>query len=336
MRTFTRIEIEPFEPHRLIRNPHTQTVMGSTVRAQRGIHFRRERLFTPDGDFIDLDFADVEGATWDQLGDDTPIVMMIHGLEGNARSGPAHEIYRYLSRRGVRCLGMNLRSCSGEMNQTANLYHAGATEDVGFVHDWLERQFPNTPIGFVAISLGGNILLKYLGENGDALVNRLVAGVAISPPFDLLAGAKVMAEGAGLLYARQMLNPLKEKVKALAPLIGDRIDLSDIDQYTDFYTFDDKVTAPMYGFENADDYYIRSSSQNYIADIRIPTLLLRSVDDPFFDPNDIPYDLVEESPFLYGGFPQHGGHVGFIEGIVPGNYTYWAERQAARFLALVV
>lgn len=336
MRTYTKIEIEPFEPHPMMRNAHLQTAVGNTARQKSGIHFRRERIDTPDGDFLDLDFADVENATWEQLGDDTPIVMMLHGLEGNARSGPAHEIYRYLSRRGVRCLGMNMRSCSGEMNRTARLYHAGETEDLGFVHNWLLKRFPNTPIGFVAISLGANILLKYLGEQGSALHNKLVAAVAISPPFDLLTGADVLESRMGKLYTQQMLNPLKLKAKAMSPLIQHKVDLTGLDEMTTFRQFDNQINAPLHGFANATEYYIRTSSKHFLPYIEVPTLILRAIDDPFFDPNDIPYEVIESNPNLYGGFPEHGGHVGFIEGVIPGQYTYWAERQSARFLALVV
>lgn len=336
MRFRARIDIEPFTPHRLMQNPHTQTVMGNVLRNRGGIHFRRERVFTPDGDFLDLDFADVPGATWSTLGDTKPIVLFLHGLEGNARSGPAQEIYRYLSRRGVRCVGMNMRSCSGELNWTPRLYHAGMTEDLAFVHNWLDERFPDVPKGIVAISLGGNILLKYLGENGDALTARLAAAVAISPPFDLLAGSYVMAQGAGTIYTTRMLNPLKEKVRGLADLVGDLVDVSRLDEVKDFRAFDDLYTAPLHGFDGADDYYRRTSSQNFIGDIRVPTLILRAVDDPFFAPNDIPHAVVEQNPALYGGFPLHGGHVGFVEGALPGQYSYWAERQAARFLAVML
>jgi predicted alpha/beta-fold hydrolase len=320
----------------LMRSPHTQTVMGSLLRSKNGIDFRRERVDTPDGDFLDIDFADVKGATWDQLGDTKPIVLFLHGLEGNARSGPAQEIYRYLARRGVRCVGMNMRSCSGELNRTPTMYHAGKTDDLGFIHDWLSERYSDVPIGIVAISLGANILLKYLGEQGECLTDRLAAAVAISPPFDLLAGAAVMASGAGALYTRRMLDPLKAKVKGHADLLDGLVDLEPLDSTNDFYTFDDLYTAPLHGFEDAKDYYVTSSSQNFIDDIRVPTLILRSVDDPFFDPNDIPYKRVEDNPFLFGGFPLHGGHVGFIEGALPGRYTYWAERQAARFLAVMI
>ncbi|MEM6283115.1 MAG: alpha/beta fold hydrolase [Chloroflexota bacterium] len=335
MRLHTHIEIEPFNPHPLLRNPHAQTVAGSQVRKMTGITFRRERIDLPDGDFIDLDFAEVENATWAELGNFRPIVMMIHGLEGNARSGPAQEIYRTLSQQGVRCVGMNLRSCSGELNRTATLYHAGATSDVSYVHTLLHKRYPDVPIGFVGISLGANILLKYLGENGAAMREKAVAAVAISPPFDMMKGAVVMDSRLGRLYTQTMLRPLKEKARGLAHLLEDKVDLSKLDGANTFHEFDDLFTAPLHGFDGADDYYTRSSSQNFLPDIQIPTLLLRAVDDPFFDPTDIPHDAVAHNPHLYGGFPQHGGHVGFVEGL-PGNYSFWAERQAARFLARVV
>jgi len=335
MRSHTKIEIEPFEPNPLLQNTHIQTVLGATVREQSGIEFRRERIELPDGDFVDLDFADPEGATWAELGNHKPIAMFIHGLEGNARSGPACQIYRDLSRRGVRCLGMNLRSCSGEINRTARLYHAGATEDVAFVHKWLEKRFPGIPIGFIGVSLGGNILLKYLGENGEQLAGRVAAAVAISPPFDLLAGSYVMAQGVGKLYTQRLLAPLKEKVRGIAPLVKDIVDLDRLDDVSDFRTFDDLYTAKLHGFDGVDHYYESQSSQNFLEGIRVPTLLLRAQDDPFFDPADLPRRIVARNPYLYASFPAHGGHVGFVEG-TPGNYGFWAERQTTRFLALVV
>lgn len=276
MRTHTKIEIEPFRPHWTLRNPHVQTVLGTSARQTGGITFRRERLDLPDGDFIDLDFADPAGATWNQLGPDTPIVVMIHGLEGNARSGPAYQIYHDLSARGVRCVGMNLRSCSGELNRTARLYHAGATDDIAHVHQWLEDRFPHTPVGFIGISLGGNMLLKYLGENGEALAGRATGAVTISPPFDLLAGSYVMNSGLGLLYTRYLLTPLKQKVRGLAPLIQDKVDLDALDDVDDFREFDDKYTAPLHGFDGADHYYSSQSSKNFIDGIRVPTLLHRA------------------------------------------------------------
>lgn len=336
MRLHTKIEIEPFHPHPLLRNPHTQTVLGARARPQTGIVFRRERVELPDGDFIDLDFADVEGATWAELGAHKPIALMIHGLEGNARSGPAYGIYRYLSQRGVRCLGMNLRSCSGELNRTARLYHAGETEDIAYIHRWLEQKFPGVPLGLVSISLGANMMLKYLGEQGSALVGRVAGAVAISPPFDLVKGAAVMKEGAGLFYTRYLLQSLKEKVRAHADKLDGKVDLSLLDESNNFELFDDRFTAPLHGFRDVYDYYSSTSSKNFIGDIKVPTLLLRAIDDPFFDRTDIPYSTVDTVPNLHGGFPRHGGHVGFIEGVVPGRYDFWAERQAARFLALVI
>ncbi|MEO0564002.1 MAG: alpha/beta fold hydrolase, partial [Chloroflexota bacterium] len=277
MRTHARIEIEPFKPHNLMKNGHTQTVMGSMLRTPTGVRFRRERLFTPDGDFLDIDFADVSGASWEDLGETKPIVLFLHGLEGNARSGPAHEIYRYLSRRGVRCVGMNMRSCSGELNWTGTMYHAGFTDDLALVHDMLEKRYPNVPKGIVAISMGANILLKYLGEGGHPHVHKLVAAVAISPPFDMVAGSHILSRGVGLRYTQRMLNPLKEKVKGLRDVLPPEIDIDALDGYNDFRAFDHNITAQMYGFDGVDDYYRRSSSQNFLEDIDVPTLVLRAV-----------------------------------------------------------
>ncbi len=333
-----RVEIEPFEPHPMLRNGHAQTVAGNRLRETQGVIFRRERVDTPDGDFIDLDFAEVETALWDQMGDATPIALMVHGLEGNARSGPAYEIYRHLARRGVRAVGMNLRSCSGEMNRTARLYHAGASDDIAHVIDWLHTRYPGVPKGIVAISLGANMTLKYLGERGETLHGKVGAAVAISPPFDLMAGTIWMEKSwTGRRYNEYLLAPLRAKaVEKVQQLPDIPVDLEAVAASKTLREFDDVFTSVVHGFDGAEDYYRRTSSKNFLSGVRIPTLLLRAVEDPFFDPADIPHEAVEANPNLFGAFPQYGGHVGFIEGLPTRNVSFWAERQAARFLSLVL
>ncbi|MFZ4814737.1 MAG: YheT family hydrolase [Phototrophicaceae bacterium] len=336
MRLNTHIEFEPFIPNLLLRNPHIQTVVGASARATTGITFRRERIDTPDGDFVDLDFADVQGATWAQLGEDKPIVLFLHGMEGNARSGAAHEIYRYLSRRGVRCVGLNLRSCSGELNRTPRSYHAGFTEDLALVHNLLLDRYPNTPIGLVGISLGANILLKYLGEGGESLVNRTLASVAISPPFDLQRAQQMLDNGLQRAYVQRFLYTLTAKITAQTDMLKDLVDVPQARKIRTMLAFDNLYTARLHGFKDAADYYAHSSCGQFLGAIRVPTLILRAVDDPFFDPADIPYGIIEHNPALTGVFPQYGGHVGFVEGTALTGFDYWAERQASRYLALMV
>lgn len=323
-------EIEPFQPHPLLRGTHAQTVAGAFFRNQRGISFRRVRVDTPDGDFIDLDFAEVLGAEWQTLGADAPILFFLHGLEGNARRGYAADLYRIAAQAGYRCVGINHRSCSGEINRAARFYHMGATDDVYFCFQWLEQQYPGTRFIMVGISLGGNMLLKFFGEQGDKLVNRVAAGVAISPPI-IATGRQAINFGIGRLYGYYMLRKLKRKVREKAGLLAQTAaDIPRALRADTLREFDQAITAPLHGFRDADDYYEQCQSLHFLADIRIPTLIIRAQDDPFFNP-DIPHDRIAANPFLRGEFPARGGHVGFVEGLSPLNYSSWAQRQAVRF-----
>lgn len=322
--------LQPFSPTPGLRNPHLQSILANGLRPKNGVNFRRQRLDTPDGDFVDLDFADVPGTSWADLGNEAPIVLLLHGLEGSARRGYAHETYKQLAQRGIRSVGLNFRSCSGEMNRTAHLYHAGATGDVALVMNWLNKQFPHVAKGMVGFSLGANVLLKYLGENGKGLDERVKTAVAISPPFDMVAGSKVFSYGTGKLYSRLFLRSLKEKTRAHASLIADKVDVDRVLNAKTVEGFDDALTAPLHGFNGAIDYYQRCRSGNFLPGIQVPTLLLRSLDDPFFA-DDAHWVRKANNPHLIPGFTKRGGHVGFMEGFT--QRQFWAERQAARFLA---
>lgn len=323
-------QLEPFTPARGLQNPHLQSILANGLRPKNGVEFRRQRLETPDDDFVDLDFADIPGTSWAELGDDAPIVLLLHGLEGSARRGYAHETYKQLAQRGIRSIGLNFRSCSGEMNRTAYLYHAGATADVALVMDWLNEQFPSVGKGMIGFSLGANVMLKYLGENGAGLDARVKTAVAISPPFDMVAGSQVFSHGTGKLYARRFLRSLKEKTRAHAPLIADKIDIERVLKAQTVEEFDDALTAPLHGFDGVMDYYQQSRSGNFLPGIQVPTLLLRSLDDPFFA-DDVEWVTKANNANLITGFTKRGGHVGFMEGLA--NRQFWAERQAARFFA---
>ena len=191
---------QPYRPSRLWLNPHAQTVLANTQRDMNGISYRRVRLDTPDGDFLDLDFASIPGI---ELDHDAPLVLLLHGLEGSARRSYASETYRQLAQRGVRAVGMNFRSCSGEMNRTSKMYHAGKTDDVATVIDWLDDLFPRAAKGLVGFSLGGNMLLKYLGEQGAD--TPIQAAAAVSPPFDLARIARTFHLGSGRPYAARFM-----------------------------------------------------------------------------------------------------------------------------------
>lgn len=329
-------QAEPFKPHPLLRNAHVQTLTGEIFRRLRNMPFRRIRLETPDDDFLDVDFAEVPGYSWQELGDDAPILFMLHGLEGDARRGYCVDLYRAAAKAGLRCVGINYRSCSGEMNRQPRFYHMGATEDVRFVHEWLLQQFPDVPMVMVGVSLGGNLLLKYFGERGADLPSQVIAGAAISPVLRATGKQKINQELMGRLYGYYLLRSLQAKVSLkLAMLRQTAADPDGALKARTLREFDETITAPLHGFRDADDYYAKCQSFNVLPDIQRPTLILRSLDDPFFS-HDIPYDVIEANDCLYPVFTEYGGHVGFMEGTTPFNYTNWAERQTLLFFEAIL
>ena len=322
-------ELEPFQPSFGLANPHVQTLWDAVRPGSRGVRFQRERIDTPDGDFLDIDIAHVRGH---DLGDDAPVVMLLHGLEGSARRPYALETYRHLAAYGIRAVGMNYRSCSGEMNRTARFYHAGATDDVATAHDWLDGRFPGVAKGMIGVSLGGNMLLKYLGERREELEIRLRGAAAISPPFDLAMGSDNIIQSSARRYLPGFLRSLRAKVRAKEPMLNGQIDVPRTLAAATMRGFDEACTAPLHGFADADDYYARCSARRYLPGVRTPTLLLRAEDDPLIPASDIPHDLIALNPALTCGITAQGGHVGWIEGRFFAHRR-WAERQAARFLA---
>jgi predicted alpha/beta-fold hydrolase len=315
--------------------PHAQTVGGRFLRGrrERGLRFRRERLELPDGDFLDLDF--VRAARVHPTAEDSPrpLVLVLHGLEGSARSGYALETYRALAAHGVRAVGLNFRSCGGEPNRTARSYHSGDSGDLGIVVDVLRERFRDTALGAIGYSLGGNVLLKYLGERGAGARERVRAAAAISVPYDLATGARCLERGLGRLYAAFFLRSLRSKLRAKWALLEGRCDRNRAVKARTMREFDEAATAPLHGFRDAEDYYRRSSSAPFLPAIRVPTLLLHAVDDPFLPGRFVPREAIRDNPRLQAHFSERGGHVGFVAGARPWAARLWAEWEAARFVA---
>ena len=231
----------------------------------------------------------------------------------------------------MRSVALNFRSCGGEPNRLPRFYHAGDTGDLAHVLDYLAERWPDAPLAAVGFSLGANVLLKYLGERGEE--SRIRAAAAVSIPFDLAAGAKLLEESwAGRMYIRIFLKSLKAKYRQKQALIGDACDTERVLSSRTFFDFDDAATARLHGFSGVDEYYGTSSSRNFIASIRVPTLLLHAEDDPFVPPSAIPRAAIAANPWLTAAITKDGGHVGFIGG-TPLRPTFWAETEAARFLA---
>jgi hypothetical protein len=322
------IGVRRFRPARLLANAHAQTIGGRLLRRRAVPRFERERVELPDGDFVDLDHvaADAPAAA-------APVVLLMHGLEGSARRGYAINTYHELARRGVRAVGLNFRSCSGEPNRHARFYHSGDTADIAHVLRLLAERYPGVARGAIGFSLGGNAMLKLLGELGPDAHTLVSAAVAVSVPYDLGAGADGLdGTRIGRFYTSRFIASLIAKAEAKAALLGDTCDIERIRAARSFRDFDDAATAPIHGFADASDYYTRSSSVHYLHAIRVPTLLLHAADDPFQPGACFPHEQVDANPQLTAVVTAAGGHVGFIEG-TPWKPRFWAEEQAATFLA---
>lgn len=324
--------VRPYRAPWWLRGAHAQTISGKFLRPDPGIALRRERLELADGDYLDLDLATPPS-------EDAPIVLVLHGLEGSTRRRYMLVTYRELLARGLRPIGLNFRSCGGEPNRLPRFYHSGDTDDVRHVIGHLTDRFRGVPMGAIGFSLGGNVLLKYLGEEGVGAGERLRAAVAVSVPFDLTAGAATLERGLmGRVYTEYFLRNLRRKVRAKARILDGHVDVHATLRARTLRAFDDAATAPLHGFAGSDDYYRRSSSAPYLERIRIPTLLLQAEDDPFLPADAIPRDAIARNPHLVAGFTERGGHVGFIAwSDAPGDprrrLRFWAEEEAARFLA---
>ncbi len=338
----------PFRVAWWLRSAHAQTIGGKLFRSAPAMLLHRERWETPDGDFVDLDFAfdpgpasgarargapPPRGSPRPAAADARPLVLVLHGLEGSARRPYVLLTYDALARRGVRAVGLNFRGCSGEPNRLARFYHSGETGDAAWVLDRLHERFPRAAFGAVGFSLGGNVLLKLLGEMGERAERRLRAAAAVSVPFDLGAGSRGLERGAvNRLYTYYFMRNLRRKARAKAAVIGGRCDVDTVLAAPTLRAFDDAATAPLHGFGDAEEYYARSSSAGFLDRIRVPTLLIQSRDDPFLPERALPLDAIRRNPWLTAAFTDRGGHVGFIEG-PPWAPRFWAEAEVARFLA---
>jgi predicted alpha/beta-fold hydrolase len=314
-----------FRPAVWLPGAHAQTIAGRLLRRPRLDDLRRVRIDTPDGDFLDLDIAPATTPG-------KPIVLLLHGLEGSARRGYAINSYLALAQWGVGAIGLNFRGCGGEPNRLARSYHSGETGDLQFVMDWIQQAFPHSPLGMIGFSLGGNVMLKWLGEQGEVACSRVRACVAVSVPYDLAeCAARMEQTRMGRFYMRRFIATLARKIASRAHLLTG-IDLEQVRAARTFREFDDAATAPIHGFESALDYYTRSSSGPLLDRIRVPTLLIHAEDDPFLPASAMPWNRIRINPCLQPVIPAFGGHVGFISG-PPWAPRFWLEQEAAVYLA---
>jgi len=320
-----------FRPAWWLNSPHLQTIYPALLRRvspPSGI--RRERLNTPDGDFLDIDWCD---------NGNQPLVLLLHGLAGSSRSGYIVGLQHSLSAAGFASVALNFRGCSGEMNRMARCYHSGETEDIDFLYRTLRQRFPDRAMAAIGFSLGGNVLLKWLGEQGDKL--DLCAAVAISVPLVLSECADKLDNGFSKLYRDYLLRELKHYMRVKLRHLqhigqheqADRIlKLGELSGIKSFWQYDDKVVAGLHGFKDAHDYYRRSSSRQFLNSIRVPTLILQAKDDPFMTERVLP-TRAELSDQVRLEICSGGGHVGFVSGGSLFRPQYWLEMRISRFLS---
>lgn len=287
---------------------------------------RRERLVLPDGDFVDLDWIDQPQNL------DAPLVLVLHGLEGSSQSHYARGLLLHVQARGWRGVVLNFRSCSGELNRLPRFYHSGDTGDLDAVVRALVEREPALRLGIVGVSLGGNVLLKWLGELGDEIPAVVKAGAGISVPFDLTPCARALDRGfAKWVYTANFMRTMRSKVVQKARVHPDFVDLAATRRARTFAVYDNVVTAPLSGFTDAEDYWRRASCRPYLARVAHPVLVINAADDPFVPPVALPKPS-ELSPHVQLLVTPHGGHVGFLDGW-PWRVDSWAERRALDFLA---
>ncbi|HET9949817.1 MAG TPA: alpha/beta fold hydrolase [Longimicrobiales bacterium] len=322
----TAYEPRPFRPAPWAPGPHAQTLLARVLRPELALAVERERLLTPDDDFLDLDWLP-------EPEPGAPLALLVHGLEGSAERRYVRNVAAELLGRGVRPVALNLRGCSGEPNRALCYYHSGKTDDVEHVLSTLRARHPERRVGGVGFSLGGNVILKLMGERADGGRALLDAAVAMSVPYDLAAGSRWLERSTmGRFYAAYFLRSLKGKLEAKADRVARVIHLEAARACRTIWAFDDLVTAPLHGFESAAHYYDVSSSARYLGGVRVPTLLLHAEDDPFLPPDRIPREIAAHNPALRMLLEPRGGHVGFLAG-APARPRFWGDEEAARFLA---
>ena len=315
-----------FEPSKWAPGPHLQTLVARILRANNGQAYHRERVPTADGDFLDLDWSPDPGP-------EAPIVLVLHGLEGSSSRGYVRNVCSELTSRGMMAVAMNFRGCSGEPNRTDSYYHSGATSDPRGILELVRDRYPNRKVGAMGFSLGGNILLKLMGEQADGGRALLDAAVAMSVPYDLAAGCGLLEQSPmGRAYSAYFLRSLKNKVRQKESRLARRIDVQAVYRAGTLRRFDDLVTAPLHGFDDARHYYRVSSSNQYLSSVAVPTLLLHAMDDPFLPQAAIPRTEVEGNPRVDLLLQPKGGHVGFLQGPL-WRPRFWADEKTADFLA---
>ena len=306
-----------YKPPLLFKNRHVNTIYSSLFRKTKPLSFKRKRIETSDDDFLDIDL--IENGS-------RKIVILCHGLEGSSDSKYIQATAKLLSLNGYSVAAMNYRFCSGEINRQLVTYHSGKTDDL---HTVINFVLPNyDSVYLVGFSLGGNLILKYNGDGLFSLSPKIKANVAISVPVDLKGSSISLKRFENILYRWRFLRTLSKKMHLKHQQFPNELDVVPLKKVKNLTDFDDFFTSKINGFKDAEDYYLKASSKQFIPNITKPTLLINALDDPFLSESCFPISEAEENAKFYLMTPSNGGHVGFIS---KGDF-YWSEYQILNFL----
>lgn len=301
---------------------HLQTLYAALCVPRPRVAYRRERWDTPDGDFVDVDWLAAPHRSA------APLLALFHGLEGCSGSHYAHALMAECARRRWRAVVVHFRGCGGEANRLPRAYHSGDSDELDWMLSRL-RAAHRGPLYAVGVSLGGNVLLKWLGERGAAARRTIDAAAAVSAPVDLAAAGEALGRGFNLVYTRAFLSTLKRKSLAKLQSHPGLYEAALVREARTLRAFDNVVTAPLHGFRDTDDYWARASAKPWLGAIEVPTLMINALNDPFLPAAALPLQA-HVSPAVTLDYPATGGHVGFVSAPFPGRLS-WLPRRILGF-----
>jgi len=305
----------------LLNNGHLQTIYPSMFRKLNSSFYSRERIHTDDDDFLDIDWSKTGGST---------LAIISHGLEGNSNRPYVVGMAKILNRYGLDVLAWNYRSCSGEINRQLRFYHNGSIDDLERIIQHALSKHDYERVILIGFSLGGNLTLVYLGKKGCHIDKRILKAVVFSVPCDLKSSSQELSKFKCKIYMRNFLKSLHQKIRYKMELMPNLINDHHFHRIKNFKDYDDRYTAPLHGFENAEDYWKKCSSRPYVSEITIPTLIVNALDDPFLADGCYPTREASDSKYVYLEIPDSGGHVGFIQWNKDGSY--WSEKRTIEFI----
>ncbi|HOK02016.1 MAG TPA: alpha/beta fold hydrolase [Spirochaetota bacterium] len=314
------IENSSYRPPILLKNNHVQTVVPTLFRKVDGVNYTRERISTPDGDFIDIDISSISS---------DKALILSHGLEGNSQRHYIKGMIKAFHNAGYDGIAFNMRGCSGVPNKRPETYHSGKTEDLHTVIQYILKHKNYKEISLVGFSLGANLTLKYVGEMGSTLHSKVKSAVGISAPCDLISSSIELHKAKNYIYAKRFLISLLKKMDEKRDIIPPEI-WEKRNSIKTLRDFDNVFTAPLNGFRDAEDYWKKCSCKNFLSGITIPALIINSADDPILGTECYPIKEAQSNKNLFLEITKHGGHMGYITFSDDGQY--WHERRTVQFV----